>query len=96
MNEILQKLKDCFVVPPRKDTLILSFRYVDNGQRTFVKLSEILNQRPPLPLRFSKKKISQLGKYNLGMLAYPLSIFYFFLLNLTQNKQFNNLTFQQF
>jgi hypothetical protein len=53
MNEILQKLTDCFVVPPRKDTLILSFRYVGNEQRTFVKLSEMLSQRTPLPLRFS-------------------------------------------
>jgi hypothetical protein len=30
---IRSNLADCFVVPPRKDTLILGFRFVGNGKK---------------------------------------------------------------
>jgi hypothetical protein len=31
-KEIVSQITDCFVVPPRKDTLILSFKFVGNRQ----------------------------------------------------------------
>jgi hypothetical protein len=32
MQSIASQITDCFVVPPRKDTFILRFRLVGNGQ----------------------------------------------------------------
>jgi hypothetical protein len=32
MQSIASQITDCFVVPPRKDTFILGFRFVGNGQ----------------------------------------------------------------